>query len=387
MALERLLKGFKDFRNGYYREHHDLFEKLATEGQSPKILIVGCADARVDPGILTQTKPGDIFTVRNVAAMVPPAQFPPDTRHHGTSSAIEFAVRGLGVEHVVVLGHALCGGIGALVDGRDSIYASYDYLSTWTAIAQEVRDLAVAKLKGRSREEIARAVEQAAVLNSVSNLMGFRWIAEKVESGALALHAWWFNMTEGQLYAFNPQTAAFEAVHGIKVQPTVVKGTTLSDVDPDQFISAVAARAQQSLPAIGFFHSGSPEQNVKRLAAYRKGLAAAGFVEGKNVTIDFRWAAGQNAKLPELAADLVAKRVAVIVTLSSTPAAVAAKAATNAVPIYFLIADPPVQLGLVASMNRPGGNASGIITLNVELCPSGSNCCARSRRRPRCSQC
>src|SRR6185436_18354024 len=167
MALERLLKGFKDFRTGYYREHHDLFEKLATEGQSPKILIIGCADARVDPGILTQTKPGDIFTVRNVAAMVPPAQFPPDTRHHGTSSAIEFAVRGLGVEHVVVLGHALCGGIGALVDGRDSIYASYDYLSTWTSIAQEVRDLAVAKLKGRSREEIARAVEQAAVLNSV----------------------------------------------------------------------------------------------------------------------------------------------------------------------------------------------------------------------------
>ena len=103
MALERLLKGFADFRLGYYREHLDLFEKLATEGQSPKILIIGCSDARVDPGILTQTQPGDIFTVRNVAAMVPPAQLPPDERHHGTSSAIEYAVRGLNVEHVVVL--------------------------------------------------------------------------------------------------------------------------------------------------------------------------------------------------------------------------------------------------------------------------------------------
>ena len=80
------------------------------------------------------------------------------------------------------------------------------------------------------------------MLNSVSNLMGFRWIAEKVEAGALALHGWWFNMTEGQLYAFNPQTAAFEAVHGIKVQPTVVKGTTLSDINPETFISAVAGR-------------------------------------------------------------------------------------------------------------------------------------------------
>lgn len=242
MALERLLTGFRDFRTGYYREHLELFEKLATEGQSPKILIVACADARVDPGILTQTKPGDIFTVRNVAAMVPPAQYPPDMRHHGTSSAIEFAVRGLGVEHVVVLGHALCGGIGALVDGRDSIYASYDYLSTWTAIAQEVRDLAVSKLRGRSREEVTRAVEQAAVLNSLNNLMGFRWIVEKVEAGTLSLHGWWFNMIEGQLYAFNPKSVAFEAVQGISVAPTIVKGTALSDIKPERLLSAVAGK-------------------------------------------------------------------------------------------------------------------------------------------------
>jgi carbonic anhydrase len=122
MALERLLKGFKDFRTGYFREHHDLFEKLATEGQSPRILIIGCADARVDPGILTQTKPGDIFTVRNVAAMVPP-QFPPDTRHHGTSSAIEFAVRRL-ASGTWCWAMRCAGGIGALVTARDSIYAS-----------------------------------------------------------------------------------------------------------------------------------------------------------------------------------------------------------------------------------------------------------------------
>jgi carbonic anhydrase len=242
MALERLLKGFSDFRLGYYRDHLDLFEKLAAEGQSPKILIVACADARVDPGILTQTKPGDIFTVRNVAAMVPPAQVPPDRRHHGTSAAIEFAVRGLGVEHVVVLGHALCGGIGALVDGRDSIYADYDYLSTWTSIAQEVRDTAVRELKDRSREQVARAVEQAVVLNSVSNLMSFRWVAEKVKTGSLCLHAWWFNMQEGQLYAFNQSKAAFEPVLGVKLEPTVNAGTQLSAIKPGRFLSAAAGR-------------------------------------------------------------------------------------------------------------------------------------------------
>jgi putative ABC transport system substrate-binding protein len=126
---------------------------------------------------------------------------------------------------------------------------------------------------------------------------------------------------------------------------------------------------QPAMPVIGFLHSGSPEQNVNRLAAFRKGLAAAGFVEGRNVAIDFRWAAGQNTRLPELAAELIARKVAIITALSSTPAAVAAKAATSTIPIYFLIADPPMQLGLVASMNRPGGNATGIITLNIELVP------------------
>lgn len=243
MPLRRLLKGFSDFRLGYYREHLDLFEKLATEGQAPKILIVACSDARVDPGILTQTQPGDIFTVRNVAAMVPPAQYPPDTRHHGTSAAIEFAVRGLGVEHIVVLGHALCGGIGALVDGRDSVYADYDYLSTWTSIAQETRDLVVRELKGRPREEVARAVEQAAVLNSVNNLMSFRWIVDKVAAGTLIVHGWWFNMTEGRLYAFNPATALFEPVLGVNLDGTVRQGTALSSIRPERFVAALAGKA------------------------------------------------------------------------------------------------------------------------------------------------
>jgi putative ABC transport system substrate-binding protein len=129
------------------------------------------------------------------------------------------------------------------------------------------------------------------------------------------------------------------------------------------------ASQAQAVPVIGFLHSGVPEQNVRRLAAFRKGLNEAGFVEGKNVAIEFRWGGGQNARLAEMAADLIAKRVALIATLSSTPAAVAAKKATDSVPIYFLIADPPVELGLVASLNRPGGNATGIVTLAVELVP------------------
>jgi carbonic anhydrase len=136
----------------------------------------------------------------------------------------------------------LCGGIGALVDGRDSVYADYDYLATWTSIAQETRDLVVGALKGRPRDEIVRVVEQAAVLNSVANLMSFRWVAEKVEAGTLVLHAWWFNMNEGQLYAFNVTTAVFEPVRGVNVAPAVARGRALSAIGPERLVTAVVGK-------------------------------------------------------------------------------------------------------------------------------------------------
>jgi len=130
----------------------------------------------------------------------------------------------------------------------------------------------------------------------------------------------------------------------------------------------LAAHAQKpSMPVIGFLHSASLEPNAKRLAGFHRGLQQAGFIEGQNVAIEFRWAGGQNARLPELAAELVSRPVAVIATLSSTPATRAAKAATSTIPIVFLIAEDPVELGLAASLNRPGGNATGISSQNAEL--------------------
>jgi putative ABC transport system substrate-binding protein len=134
------------------------------------------------------------------------------------------------------------------------------------------------------------------------------------------------------------------------------------------FLWPLAARAQQpSMPVIGFLHAGSPEANVTLVQAFREGLAESGYVDGQNAMIQFRWAGGQDPRLAEMAADLVRGRAAVIVTPASTPAALAAKAATNTIPIVFTTGGDPVALGLVRSLNRPGENATGMTFMTVEL--------------------
>ncbi|MEW5727553.1 MAG: carbonic anhydrase, partial [Pseudomonadota bacterium] len=136
--MERLIEGFRRWRETYFEQNKELFEALVQKGQAPKVLLIGCCDSRVDPGLIFGAAPGDIFVLRNVANLIPP--YAPDTGLHGTSAAVEFAVRGLEVEHIVVLGHARCGGVRALVEGS----SEGDFIQSWMSIASSARARALA---------------------------------------------------------------------------------------------------------------------------------------------------------------------------------------------------------------------------------------------------
>ncbi len=205
--MEQLIEGFRRFRATYFEEHRTLFEALASRGQNPQVLLVGCCDSRVDPAILFDAQPGDLFVLRNVANLIPP--YNPDRGHHGTSAAVEFAVQFLAVEHVVVLGHARCSGARALVEAREE--EKTDFIEQWMHIARSARDraLALTLSAGQPIEAARRMCEQEIVAISLANLMTFPWIRERVEQGKLMLHGWFFDLDSGELFRLDPFSNSF----------------------------------------------------------------------------------------------------------------------------------------------------------------------------------
>ncbi len=196
MAIDSLIENFKSFRKTYFDEQPDFFRNLVENGQHPETMVIACSDSRINASIFGTAKPGELFIVRNVANLVPP--YEPDGKRHGTSAAVEYAVRDLKVKHIVVLGHSHCGGIKFLCDGAQGDERR-EFLEGWmSTVASALDDT----LRGEGRY---RHAEREAVKVSLTNLMTFPWVAARVETGDLELHGWLFDLKAGRLMAHTPK--------------------------------------------------------------------------------------------------------------------------------------------------------------------------------------
>ena len=206
-TLNELIEGFRRFRARHFAENDALYRQLATQGQTPKFLIVACCDSRVDPAIVLDCAPGDLFVVRNVANLVPPAEG--HAGHHGTTAALEYGVRFLGVRHIIVLGHAQCGGIRALMEGI-GIDDPESFIKDWMKLAESARISVENEMADATPEQRIRACEQSAIGVSLQNLMTFPWVRDRVNNGTLFLHGWYFDIEQGKLLQYSPADRTFK---------------------------------------------------------------------------------------------------------------------------------------------------------------------------------
>ena len=207
--LEKLLAGFRKFRKRFYEDEPELYQQLITRGQSPKALIIACCDSRVHPAHVMNTDPGDTFVVRNVANLVPP--YVDDGKTHGTSAAIEFAVKHLQVPHIIIMGHSQCGGIRALMESSCGGEMRV-FIDPWMAIMAPARTLVEEQHSAASTDDKCSMCERAAIGISLENLRSFPFIRDAIRHGTLQLHGWYFDIENGILCALDETSGEFGPV-------------------------------------------------------------------------------------------------------------------------------------------------------------------------------
>src|SRR5205085_10731104 len=208
--ISQLIEGYRRFRANEWEHERDRWSELA-EGQSPKVMILSCADSRVEPAQIFDARPGEMFVVRNIAALAPP--YETSRGFHGVSAALEFAVSQLEVGEILVMGHGLCGGCAAALTGQfnNSEPGEGHFIADWVGM------LSAASQRVRSRHsELNRAafleMEREAVKVSLANLRTFPWIAEREQAGSLRLHGAHFSISEGRLYMLDEAEGDFRPV-------------------------------------------------------------------------------------------------------------------------------------------------------------------------------
>ena len=208
--LSQLIEGYRRFREQDWAHERERWSELA-EGQSPRVMILSCADSRVDPAQIFDARPGEMFVVRNIAALAPP--YETSRGYHGVSAALEFAVTQLNVEEILVMGHGLCGGCSAALTGQfdDTEPGEGHFIADWVRMLDGARDLVRAHHRELDREAFLD-MEREAVKVSLANLRTFPWIAEREQAGELRLHGAHFAISEGRLYVLDEAEGDFRPV-------------------------------------------------------------------------------------------------------------------------------------------------------------------------------
>jgi carbonic anhydrase len=205
---QQLLDGYRSFTTQRLPAEQSRYRELSVRGQSPEVMVIGCCDSRVSPEVIFDAGPGELFVMRNIANLVPIYQ--PDANAHGVSAALEFAVNVLRVKHIVVLGHAQCGGIRAFID-KAAPLSPGDFIGKWMAMFAKPGE----KIEQREHETMQQftvRIEKAAVFRSLENLMTFPFVKSAVERGEMILHGAYFGVAEGTLFVLDPEKKEFKSV-------------------------------------------------------------------------------------------------------------------------------------------------------------------------------
>jgi carbonic anhydrase len=192
---DRLVEGYTAFLAGRLREEQSRYRELAESGQAPQIMVVGCCDSRVSPEVIFDARPGELFVVRNVANIIPP--YEPDGHAHGVSAALEFGIAALKIKHIVVLGHAQCGGVRAFAEDAEPLSPG-DFIGNWMKLMAPAMDKAGPR-GSLSPTDYLRKLEQANIINSIDNLMTFPRLAKMIERGDVMVHGAYFGVATGTL--------------------------------------------------------------------------------------------------------------------------------------------------------------------------------------------
>lgn len=203
---KHLLEGYQAFATQRLPTEQNRYRELSVKGQSPQVMVIGCCDSRVSPEVIFDVGPGELFVVRNIANLVPTYQ--PDENAHGVSAALEYAVTVLKVKHIVVLGHAQCGGIRAFVDKIEPLTPG-DFIGKWMQMFIKPGEV-VEQREHETMAQFVERIEKAAVFRSLENLMTFPFVRKAVESGQMQTHGAYFGVAEGSLFVLDKATKEFK---------------------------------------------------------------------------------------------------------------------------------------------------------------------------------